>query len=98
MDFASRDNDAFRSRYQDEFGRCAPPVGSIPESNYEGLKFLEAAAVRAGSVEIRPLFAAAQTMGYRGPRGQITMHGGSAKMPIYLAEAAGLDFRLLKRF
>jgi ABC-type branched-subunit amino acid transport system substrate-binding protein len=97
-DFASRDNDAFRARYEAEFGRCAPQVGSVPESNYEGLKFLEAVAARAGSVEMRPLLAAAKNIGYRGPRGEITMHDGSAKMPIYLAEAAGLDFRLLRQF
>ncbi len=97
-EFASRDNDAFRARYQAAFGRCAPPVGSVAESNYEGLKFLEAVAVRAGSIELRPLMATAKNVGYRAARGDVTIHDGSADMPIFLAEADGLDFRLLKQF
>lgn len=96
--FASADNDAFRARYQAAYGRCAPPVGSVAQSNYEGLKFLAAAAARAGSLELRPLAATAKNVGYRGARGEVTIDDGSATMPIYLAEADGLDFRLLKQF
>lgn len=95
---ASRDNDAFRSQYESRFGPHAPTLGAAPESNYEALKFLEAAAVRAGSVELRRLLAAARNIGYRGPRGEVTMQNGIAEMPIYLAGADGLDFRLLKKF
>ena len=47
MDMASRDNDAFRCRYEAAFGRYAPPPGSVGQSNYEGLRFLEAVASRA---------------------------------------------------
>jgi hypothetical protein len=35
---------------------------------------------------------------YHGARGEVSMHGGQAKMPIYLAAADGLDFRLIKTF
>ncbi|MDR3466823.1 MAG: substrate-binding domain-containing protein [Xanthobacteraceae bacterium] len=97
-DFASRDNDTFRASYQAAFGRCAPPVGSVAESNYEGLKFLETVAARAGSVELRPLMAAAQNVNYRAARGDVAMTDGVARMPIYLAEATGLDFRLVREF
>jgi ABC-type branched-subunit amino acid transport system substrate-binding protein len=95
---ASHDNDAFRQRYQTAFGRHAPPVGSVAQSNYEGLRFLETAAARAGSVETRQLQKAAKNLAYHGARGEIALHDGSAKMPIYLAEADGLDFDLVRQF
>jgi urea transport system substrate-binding protein len=95
---ASRPNDAFRSQYEASFGRCAPPPGSIAQSNYEGLRFLEAAAREAGSLEVRPLLKAADNICYDGARGEVHLRGGRARMPIYLAEAAGLDFRLIETF
>jgi ABC-type branched-subunit amino acid transport system substrate-binding protein len=98
VDMASRDNDAFRSQYQAAFGRNAPPLGSIAQSNYEGLRFLEAAASRAGSLAIKPLLAAAANVDYQGARGTIGIRRGSARMPIYLAAASGLDFQLIKQF
>jgi ABC-type branched-subunit amino acid transport system substrate-binding protein len=95
---ASAENDAFRCQYEASFGHCAPPLGSIGQSNYEGLRFLEAAASRAESLAIRPLLAAAANIVYQGARGGISVRRGRAKMPIYLAEADGLDFRLIKQF
>jgi urea transport system substrate-binding protein len=97
-DHASRANDAFRCRYQASYGRHAPPIGSIGQSNYEGLQFLDTVASRAGSLAIRPLLAAAMNIDYDGARGRIGIRRGSASMPIYLAEADGLDFKLIKRF
>ncbi len=97
-DQASRDNDAFRDRYETAFGRQAPPVGSVAQSNYEGLKFLEAVAARAGTLEVGPLLAAAKNTTYCGARGEIAIRNRGAQMPIYLAEAAGLDFEVIKTF
>lgn len=97
-DQASRANDRFRSDYETTFGRNAPPVGSIGQSNYEGLRFLETVASRAKSVAPRPLLSAAANIAYDGARGTVDFRRGSAKMPIYLAEADGLDFRLIKTF
>lgn len=95
---ASRANDRFRSDYETTFGRHAPPVGSIGQSNYEGMRFLEAVALRAKSLAPRPLLRAAATTAYDGARGTVDMCGGSARMPIYLAEADGLDFRVIRTF
>lgn len=95
---SSRDNDAFRLGYEDAFGRHAPPLGSVAESNYEGIKFLEVIGARAGTLEIGPLLQAAKNVAYRGARGEITMRNGGARMPIYLAQAAGLDFQIIKQF
>jgi urea transport system substrate-binding protein len=94
----SRANDEFLSRYRAMFGRNAPPVGSVGQSNYEGLRFLQAAAERAGSLGLRPLCSAARNLIYAGARGPVAIRDGRAEMPIYLAEADGLDFKLIKTF
>ena len=39
---------SFRRQYEASFGRYAPPLGSVGQSNYEGLRFLETVASRAG--------------------------------------------------
>jgi urea transport system substrate-binding protein len=98
VDLASRENDAFRCQYEASFGRYAPPPGSVGQSNYEGLRFLDAVASRAGSLAFEPLLSNAFNLDYHGARGRIAMRRGSASMPIYLAEADGLDFRMIKRF
>ncbi|GKQ55280.1 nitrile hydratase regulator [Bradyrhizobium sp. Ce-3] len=92
----SQAGDDFRDRYRAMFGAFAPPVGSCGESAYEGFCLLEAAAHRAGSLDLRPLLAAADNLVYRGPRGPVTVRDGHARMPMYLAEADGLDFRVIK--
>jgi ABC-type branched-subunit amino acid transport system substrate-binding protein len=94
----SQANDAFMDRYSGMFGANAPPVGSVGQSNYEGLRFLQAAAERAGSLAVRPLAAAGRNLVYAGARGEVTIRNGRAEMPMYLTEADGLDFRLVKTF
>jgi ABC-type branched-subunit amino acid transport system substrate-binding protein len=98
VDMASRANDAFLCQYEASFGRNAPPPGSVGQSNYEGLRFLEAVAARAESLAMKPLLAAAANVDYQGARGTVGIRRGTACMPIYLAEADGLDFRLRKTF
>ena len=98
VDMASRENDAFLSQYHAAYGLHAPPLGSIAQSNYEGLRFLETVAARAGSLAIKPLLSAAANVDYQGARGRIGIRRGSACMPIYLAAANGLDFRLIEKF
>jgi urea transport system substrate-binding protein len=94
----SRANDDFLTQYRAMFGTNAPPIGSVGQSNYEGLRFLEAAAERAGSLTMRPLLSAARNIVYAGARGSVTIRDGHAEMPMYLAEADGLDFKLIKTF
>lgn len=93
----SRANDDFLIRYRAMFGPHAPPIGSVGESNYEGLRFLEAAANRAGSLSLGPLQNAARNVVYAGARGPITIRDGRAEMPMYLAGADGLDFKVIKK-
>ena len=92
----SRANDDFLIRYHAMFGPHAPPVGSVGQSNYEGLRFLEAAAKQAGSLLMGPLLRAARNVVYAGARGPITIRDGRAEMPMYLAGADGLYFRVIK--
>jgi urea transport system substrate-binding protein len=98
VDMATRENDVFRCQYQASYGRNAPPPGSVGQSNYEGLRFLDTVASRAGSLAVKPLFASAMNVDYDGARGRIGIRHGTASMPIYLAEADGLDFLLIKKF
>ncbi|BAR57508.1 nitrile hydratase regulator [Bradyrhizobium diazoefficiens] len=92
----SRANDEFLGAYYSMFGANAPPVGSVGQSNYEGLRFLESVANRAGSLAFRPLLKAARNTVYTAGRGPVTLRDGRAEMPMYLAEADGLDFRIIK--
>ncbi|MGJ4901798.1 substrate-binding domain-containing protein [Bradyrhizobium sp. HKCCYLS2058] len=94
----SKANDAFMSRYTAMFGAAAPPVGSVGQSNYEGLRFLKAAAERAGSLSLRPLAAAGRNIVYSGARGEVTIRQGRAGMAMHLAAADGLDFKIIRTF
>lgn len=95
---ASRANDDFLGRYTAMFGAQAPPVGSVGQSNYEGLRFLQAAATRAGSLALKPLGLAGRNVIYGGARGQVTIRNGRAEMPMFLSEADGLDFKVIRTF
>jgi urea transport system substrate-binding protein len=92
----SRANDDFQIRYRAMFGPNAPPIGSLGQSNYEGLRFLEAVANQAGTLSMGPLLAAARNIDYSGARGLVSIRDGRAEMSMYLAEADGLDFKLIK--
>lgn len=92
----SRANDDFQDRYHAMFGFNAPPIGSLGQSSYEGLRFLEAVAAKAGTLSMGPMLAAARNVVYSGARGPVTVRDGHARMPMYLAEADGLDFKLIK--
>ncbi|CCD91368.1 putative ABC transporter, substrate binding protein [Bradyrhizobium sp. ORS 375] len=94
----SRANDEFMTRYTAMFGAHAPPVGSVGQSNYEGLRFLKSAAERAGSLALRPLAAAGRNIVYSGARGDVAIRQGRAGMAMHLAAADGLDFRIIRTF
>lgn len=92
----ARANDDFQSRYHAMFGPNAPPIGSVGQSSYEGLRFLEAVANKAGSLALAPMLAAGRNIVYSGARGPVTVRNGHARMPMHLAAADGLDFKLIK--
>ena len=43
-----------------------------------------------------PMLAAGRNIVYDGARGPVTVRNGHTRMPMYLAEADGLDFKLIK--
>ncbi|BAM93007.1 putative ABC transporter substrate-binding protein [Bradyrhizobium oligotrophicum S58] len=91
-------NDEFMGLYTAMFGANAPPVGSVGQSNYEGLRFLKAAAERAGSLSLRPLATSGRNIVYSGARGEVTIRQGRAGMAMHLAAADGLDFKIIRTF
>jgi len=85
----------FSSRYVRRFGVNAPALNSLGESCYEGLLLLARLAERAGGLNPFQMTAAAETLAYSGPRGDVRMHANHLLQDIYLARADGLEFEVL---
>ena len=99
--FASIDTpaaNAFADAYTAAFGADAPVLNTLGESCYEGFKLLDALAERAGSLSPAEMDEAADGTGYDGPRGRATMQDRHVSQDIYLAEAAGAEFRVIETF
>ena len=89
---------AFAKAYAAAFGADAAALNTLGESCYEGFKLLDALAEKAGSLSPDAMDAAADGTSYEGPRGRATMQDRHVSQDIYLAEAAGAEFRVLKTF
>lgn len=96
---ATAESLGFGAAYARRFGVQAPPVGSPGESCYEGIRLLAALSAQRnrGSAGIAGSGAdrVAVPDGYSGARGELRMRGSHVEQPVYLAEADGLDFRVL---
>ncbi len=92
---ATRENQGFVERYHASFGASAPMLSALGQSCYEGFRFYEALTARAGSLKVAALEAAASGFAYEGARGMVIMRDKQAVMTNYLAEADGLDFRII---
>ncbi len=95
---ATPDNVAFRGRYGAMFGARAPAPSALGESCYEGMHFLAALAAKAETLGIGAARVDPHGVAYRGARGLVRMADNRAVMSTYLAEADGLDFRILRQF
>jgi urea transport system substrate-binding protein len=82
----------FGWRYSQRFGPDAPTLNSVGESCYEGILLLSALAERSGSLDVRRMAAAAESLSYSGPRGEVHMHARHLQQRVYLAEADRLQF------
>jgi urea transport system substrate-binding protein len=82
----------FGLRYTRSFGPDAPTLNSVGESCYEGVLLLSALASRAGSLDVRQMTTAAESLSYAGPRGEVSMHERHLDQRVYLAEANDLEF------
>ncbi len=89
---------AFKTAYMAAFGAEAAALNALGESCYEGMKFLGALSERAGSLSAADMDEAADGTSYEGPRGRATMQDRHVSKDIYLAEAAGAEFRVIETF
>jgi urea transport system substrate-binding protein len=99
--FASIDTPAaraFAARYAKKFGAQAPVLNSLAQSCYEGLLLLEAMATKVGGLKPAQFDAASEGLAYSGPRGDAVIRARHATRDIYLAQAEGAAFKVLKTF
>ena len=82
----------FGHRYAARFGPEAPPVGSLGESCYEGVRLLAVLSELAGAVDVRAMTESAGSAGYEGPRGTLRLRGNHVDQRVYLARADAFDF------
>lgn len=85
-------NMSFKERYHNRFGQRAPTLNSLGQSNYEGIHFAAALALRAlERGNDRPLK-------YKGVRGIGWSSNADISYPVHLARADGHLFRVEKSF
>jgi ABC-type branched-subunit amino acid transport system substrate-binding protein len=92
------ENEAFLDRYYAAFGADAPVPNTIGQSCYEGVRLYGELVRQAASLELGALSAVSEGLSATGARGNARMRGRHLRTDIYLAEADGLDFRILQRF
>jgi ABC-type branched-subunit amino acid transport system substrate-binding protein len=85
----------FSRRYALRFGMEAPPVGSLGESCFEGLRLLGALAEQARSLDVQAMRAVSDTVAYEGPRGALRLQGNHLSQRMYLARADVFDFDVI---
>lgn len=83
-------------RYRDRFGRWAPPLSTLSESVFEGVRIWWSAAVRAGTDEPRAVADAMHGARFELPRGTVTLDGnGVVGQRLYVSEAVGTDLQVV---
>lgn len=85
----------FNGRYVRRFGVEAPPLSSLGESCYEGIRLLAALAEQAGSLDVGALAGVADRVRYDGPRGRLNLRDNHVTQRIYLARADVFDFDIV---
>ncbi|TDU04444.1 amino acid/amide ABC transporter substrate-binding protein (HAAT family) [Streptomyces sp. 846.5] len=85
----------FSRRYALRFGVEAPPMGSLGESCFEGLRLLAALAERARSLDVGAMRTVSETVAYEGPRGTLRLQGNHLHQRVYLARADVFDFDIV---
>jgi len=86
---------AFGAPYARRFGPDAPTLNSVGESCYEGILLLAALASRADSFDVGAMHAAADSVSYGGPRGEVQVRDRHLDQRIYLAQADELELDLV---
>jgi ABC-type branched-subunit amino acid transport system substrate-binding protein len=89
---------AFAQNYATKFGSKAPVLNALSGSMYDGLIALDTIAERAGSLSTKKMDAVAEGAGWDSPRGRAKMANRHLTLDIYLAEAKGTNFEIVKTF
>ncbi|MFE7277812.1 substrate-binding protein [Streptomyces sp. NPDC057623] len=91
---ASADNAGLLYRYREAFGRWAPPVSTLSESVFEGVRIWWSAARRVGADEPRLIAAAMCPGSFELPRGTVTLDDrGLVTQDLFIGEATGTGLR-----
>jgi ABC-type branched-subunit amino acid transport system substrate-binding protein len=89
---------AFAADYKKAFGDKGLPLNALGESCYEGLLLLEAMANKAKGLKVDQIEAVANGISYDGPRGHTVLEQRYCRRDIYLAQAEGAQFKVVKTF
>ncbi|MEM7070982.1 MAG: substrate-binding domain-containing protein, partial [Pseudomonadota bacterium] len=80
-------NDSFRERYFQQFGEYAPPLSTMGQSVYDGVRLLSKISFSKDQYQLK------------GPRKGVVKFGVASKIAqIYLAQSQGINFRIIQRF
>ncbi len=85
----------FGARYERRFGPEAPKLNSLGESCFEGILLFAALAESARSLDVNAFTAAADSVSFTGPRGELHLRGSHAEQRVYLAEAIDFEFSVV---
>ena len=92
------DAKAFAESYSAKFGSKAALLNGLSTSCYDGLTALDAIAERAGGLSVKEMDSVAEGTAFGSPRGDAVMKNRHLTLDIYLAEAKGTDFKIVKTF
>ena len=92
------ENRNFMERYAAKFGKNAPMLNVIGQSCYDGLHFLARLTTKAKSLDVQKLTSVTEGFTFESPRGSMVIHNRHSTKTIYLVEAEGIDFKVIKTF
>ena len=91
-------NRNFMARYAAKFGNNAPMLNVVGQSCYDGLHFLAKLTTKAKSLDVQKLASFTEGFTFESPRGSMVIHNRHSTKTIYLAEAEGIDFKIIETF
>ncbi len=91
-------NKAFKARYAKKFGEKAPPLSMIGVDAYSGTNCAASLINKAGSTDAKAVMAASEGLQYKTATGTGTMTNRHVAKDMYLAEAKGAEFKIIKSF
>ena len=92
------ENRDFMERYAAKFGNNAPMLNVVGQSCYDGLHFLSRLTAKAKSLDVQKLASFTEGFTFESPRGSMVIHNRHSTKTIYLAEAEGIDFKIIETF